>query len=179
MTTASVEKQIASFLGKYTPQLAAALEASRARLRGAFPRGFELVYDNYNALVFGFSPTDRASGAIVSIAGYPRWVTLFFLDGARLPDPRSLLEGNGKQVRGITLDAPDELDTAAVKALLRHALAPHAAAFAAAPPLTTVVKSVSEKQRPRRPADKPTTSAPNRSPGLPERKRNVSAVKQA
>jgi hypothetical protein len=154
MTAAPVEKQIAAFVGKYTPQLAAALEASRSRLRAMFPRGFELVYDNYNALVFGFSSTDRASGAIVSIVGYPRWLTLFFLDGARLFDPHALLKGDGKQVRGITLNAPGELDSPAVKALLKQALAPHAAAFAAAPPLTTVVKSISAKQRSRRPPAK-------------------------
>ncbi len=179
MTTAPVEKQIASFLGRYTAPLAAAFEESRRRLRAAFPRGFELVYDNYNALVFGFSPTDRASGAIVSIAGYPRWVTLFFLDGASLPDPHSLLEGNGKQVRGIRLKAPDDLDSAAVKVLLRHAVAPHAAAFAAAPPLTTVVKAISAKQRPRRPAGgiaKQTTGQPS---GPPARSRKVSGRKRA
>jgi hypothetical protein len=170
MMTPSVEKQIAAFVSKYTPQLAAALEASRIRLRAAFPRGFELVYDNYNALVFGFSPTERASGAIVSIAGYPRWVTLFFLGGARLSDPHALLEGDGKQVRGITLKAPGDLDSPAVKALLRQALMPHAAAFAAAPPLTTVVKSVSAKQRPRRPAGKDTNAIAGQQTKLPERK---------
>jgi hypothetical protein len=164
MTAVRVEKQIARFMGKYTPQLAASFEATRMRLRAAFPRGFELVYDNYNALVFGFSPTDRAGGAIVSIAGYPRWVTLFFLHGARLADPHGLLEGSGKQVRGITLKAPGDLNSTAVQALVRHALAPHAAAFAAAPALTTVVKSISAKQRPRRPARKiakQTTSQPS------------------
>jgi hypothetical protein len=46
----------------------------RNDLRASFARGHELVYDDYNALMFGFSPTDRTSEAFISVAG---WVTLF------------------------------------------------------------------------------------------------------
>ena len=79
MTAIPVESQIAIFLRKYTPTVEAQLREARNRLRAMFPRGFELVYDNYNALVFGISPTERTSDAFISVAGYPRWVTLFFL----------------------------------------------------------------------------------------------------
>ena len=63
-------------------------KAAVARMRKYVPDAVELVYDNYNALVVGFGPTERASEAVLSIALYPRWVTLFFLQGARLSDPR-------------------------------------------------------------------------------------------
>jgi hypothetical protein len=49
------------------------------------------VYRNYNALVVGFCVGDRASSGLFSIAVYPRYVTLFFLKGAALPDPNGLL----------------------------------------------------------------------------------------
>ncbi len=75
-----------------------------------FPHGFELVFDNYNPLVFGISPTDRTADAFVSIAGYPKWVTLFFLNGKGLDDPEGLLVGEGKQVRSIRLAASGDLD---------------------------------------------------------------------
>lgn len=39
--------QISVFLRKYTPALEAQLREARTRLRAMFPRGFELVYDNY------------------------------------------------------------------------------------------------------------------------------------
>jgi hypothetical protein len=45
-------------------------------------------------LAFGFGPTDRASDALVSVAAYPKWVTLFFLKGARFPDPHNVLQGS-------------------------------------------------------------------------------------
>ncbi len=151
MTDAEVERRIAAFVDRFTPAVAAQLRDARRRLRARFPRGVEMVFDNYNALVFGFGPTDRSRDSFISIAGYPRWVTLFFLDGAGLDDPAGLLEGAGKQVRGIRLTSPADLDAPAVAALIAQALRPHHDALAAAPPLATVVKMEAARQRPRRP----------------------------
>jgi hypothetical protein len=151
MTTSVTESQIAAFLGKYSPAVESQLREARIRLRARFPRGFELVYDNYNALVFGISPTERTSEAFLSVAGYPKWVTLFFLNGTDLHDPGGLLEGKGKQVRSIRLKHPEDINIREVEALIAQAVRPHASALLAAPTLTTIVKSVSAKQRPRRP----------------------------
>ena len=147
-----VERRIATFVDRYTPAIAAQLRDARQRLRAHFPRGVEMVFDNYNALVFGIGPSDRTRESFISIAGYPKWVTLFFLDGADLDDPQGLLEGDGKQVRGIRLETPADMDAPAVAALITQAIAPHRDALAAAAPLATVIKAEVEKQRPRRPA---------------------------
>jgi hypothetical protein len=147
----STEAQIRTFLAKYSPEIATALRAARRRMRKLFPRGYELVYDNYNALVFGFSPTDRSSDAFISVAGYPRWVTLFFLRGAELDDPQGLLEGSGKQVRSIRLGPARQLSQPAVQELIAQAMRPQRAALASARPLRTLVKTVVAKQRARRP----------------------------
>lgn len=152
MNRVATEAQIAGFLAKYSPAIEAQLRAARDRLRARFPKGFELVFDSYNALVFGISPTERTSQALLSVAGYPNWVTLFFLDGAALHDPQGLLEGGGKRVRSIRLQEPSTIDTPAVQALIAQAVAAHESAFMQAPALTTIVKSVAAKQRPRRPA---------------------------
>ena len=147
----TVEAQIAPFLARYTPEIEARLRAARQRLRALFPRGFELVYDNYNALVFAISPTGRTPDAFVSVTGYPRWVTLFFLHGASLDDPLGLLEGGGKQVRGLRIADAADFDRPEVAALLAQAIAPRRAALLAAPVLSTQVKAVAARQRPRRP----------------------------
>ena len=139
-------------LARYTPAIEAELREARIRLCSFFPRGYELVFDNYNALVFGISPTERTPDAFVSLAGYPKWVTLFFLRGVDLHDPAGLLRGDGKQVRSIRLASATDIDTPEVAALMAQAIAPHASALLAAPALTTVVKSVSPRQRSRRPA---------------------------
>jgi hypothetical protein len=148
----AAERRIETFVDKFTPAIAAQLRDARRRLRAHFPRGVEMVFDNYSALVFGIGPTDRTRESFISIAGYPKWVTLFFLDGADLDDPQGLLEGDGKQVRGIRLKTPADLDAPDVAALIAQAIAPHHAALAAAAPLTTVIKAEAGKQRPRRPA---------------------------
>jgi hypothetical protein len=144
--------RIEDFLAKYTPQIAADLRAARRALSAHLPRGYELVYDNYNALVFAFAPTERTSDALISVAGYPRWVTLFFMNGASLLDPEGLLDGEGTTVRSVRLTPASLIDSAPVVALIKAALADRAKEFAKAPKLTTIVKSVAAKQRSRRPA---------------------------
>ena len=144
--------QVAEFIGKYSPEIARFYSVSRRKMRSMVPRGYELVYDNYNALGIGYGPAQRASDVIVSIVAYPRWVTLFFLYGASLRDPGSLLEGSGNRVRSIRLGSPDDLDRPEIKKLISQALAPHTEALAQCPRITTIIKAVAAKQRPRRPA---------------------------
>jgi hypothetical protein len=159
----SAETRIADFVAKYTPEMAASIVACRSKLRALFPRGFELIYDNYNALVFGFAPSEKTSESFLSIAAYPRWITLFFLNGATLPDPHKLLQGSGTQVRGVRLASPADLDSPKIRQLIALARTPVASALSQAPPLITVIKLVSAKQRPRRPpATAPKTSRPKK-----------------
>lgn len=148
MTTA---KEIASFLAKYDPKIAADARASRTRLRKMVPGGIEFVYDNYNALVFGFGPTERVSEAVLSLAIMPRWVTLCFLKGAKLRDPKKLLRGSGSIVRNIRLSGPRHLEDPDLRALIDQAIDKARPKFDGKPgKQRTVIKSVSAKQRPRR-----------------------------
>ena len=145
---------IAEFLAKYTPEIAAQLQAAREHLYEHFPRGFELVYDNYNALVFAFASSERASDAILSVAGYPSWVTLFFAKGTSLPDPTKILEGAGTRIRSVRLNPPSRLHEPTVQALIHAAKDAARTQLHSAPRLVTLVKSVSAKQRAREPAAK-------------------------
>jgi hypothetical protein len=150
MGSVDAKSRIAEFLGRYSPEVRARLKQARRKLRALFPRGYELVFDNYNALVFAISPTESAADAFVSVAGYPRWLTLFFLRGAALDDPNGLLQGTGKQVRGVRITTTTRVDSPRVKALVRQAADAHAAAFGVAPKLRTIMKTELETQRPRR-----------------------------
>src|ERR1700744_4716850 len=84
------EAQLAGFIAKFTPEIAALTETVLARMRRLHPHALELVSDNYNALAVGFSPTEKAGDGIFSIAVYPRWISLFFLQAKGLPDPDRL-----------------------------------------------------------------------------------------
>lgn len=144
-------QELAGFIARYTPEIASVARAALAKMRTRLPGAHELVYDNYNALAIGFGPTERASDAIFSIAVFPRWVSLFFLQGAKLEDPKEILRGGGKVVRHIVLEDAATLDRPAVKALMKQALerAPKSLDNARG---RLIIKSISAKQRPRRPA---------------------------
>ncbi len=100
---ADAEQQLESFLAKYDPEVSTFGRRALAKMRKLVPGAIEMVYDNYNWLVIGFSPTERPSEAIFSIVLPPNRVTLCFLQGAGLPDPAKRLQGSGKVVRNIRL----------------------------------------------------------------------------
>jgi hypothetical protein len=145
-------KQIDSFLAKYTPEMASSARDARARMRKRIPGGVEFVYDNYNALVFGFGPTERPSEAVLSLAVMPRWVTLCFLKGAKLPDPKKLLKGSGSIVRNMRLSSPAQLDEPEIEDFIAQAITAAKPPFPPGSQPRTIIKSVSAKQRPRRPS---------------------------
>ena len=151
-TKTSSARQIASFLAKYDPKIAAAARAARTKMRKIVPGGTEFVYDNYNALVFGYGPSDRPSEAVLSLAIMPRWVTLCFLKGAKLRDRKKLLGGGGTVVRNIHLSSPSHIEDRDVRDLIDQAIAAAQPEFRGSPgKQQTVIKSISAKQRPRRP----------------------------
>jgi hypothetical protein len=150
----SDEQQIEGFLAKYTPEMVAAGKAARARMRKRMPGGVELVYDNYNALVFGFGPDERPSDAVLSLALMPRWVTLCFLKGAQLADPRKLLRGSGSTVRNVRLESVADLDDPYINDLIDASIRAASPGFAGTGMPRTIIKSISAKQRPRRPSNK-------------------------
>ncbi len=61
-------KQLASFIAKFEPATAKLIRDCRAELRKRLPTAIELVYDNYNFFVIGYSATGRPSDCIVSLA---------------------------------------------------------------------------------------------------------------
>jgi hypothetical protein len=159
MMDPSPEDQLAGFLAKYAPEIAAEAVAALERLRPQVPGAVEMVYDNYNALVIGFGATERASEAVLSIAVMPRWVDLCFLaDASTLPDPHGLLQGSGRIARHIVLKEAADIDTAPVRELIALAVARSLRPFDTAAPGRMVIKSISAKQRPRRPPEFPNKS---------------------
>jgi hypothetical protein len=147
----SPEKELEKFIAKYSPEVSAVAHEALALLRARLPGAIELVYDNYNALAIGFSSTERGSDAILSIALYPRWVNLFFLQGAKLPDPHNLLQGSGSRVRRIRLEDAATLRKPAVRALITQALKSAAKPIDPGGSRRIIIKMVLPKQRPRRP----------------------------
>jgi len=152
VSSADAKEQLDSFLAKYTPEIAAFARRALAKMRRIVPGAVELVYDNYNALAIGFGPTESASDAIFSIAVFPRWVSMFFLQAKGLNDPERRLEGKGNVARHIRLASPATLDEPAIRNLMEDAVALASRPFDPAGKHRLIIKSISAKQRPRRPA---------------------------
>jgi|SRR5579862_3511877 len=149
------QAQLDFFLDKYTPEVAAFARGALTKMRRLMPGAIEMVYDNYNALVVGFGPSERPSEAIFSIALYPDHVSLCFLQGARLQDPAGLLEGSGNVVRHIrlfTAGSPDPrtLDDREVRMLIASGLLDAKVQMPAKPQRKLIIRAISAKQRPRR-----------------------------
>ena len=152
MTTrpSDAEDQLRDFIAKFEPKHQRLIRAVRRVLRREFPAANELVYDNYNFFVIGYSPTLRPSDSIVSIAAGASSVGLCFIHGAGLPDPQKLLLGSGKQTRFIRLESAAVLVRPEVEALIAAAIARAKVRLSPTGRGRLIIRSVSAKQRPRR-----------------------------
>ena len=146
------EEELTGFIAKYTAEIGSLAKAIRAEMRRRYPMANELVYDNYNALAIGFGPSEKTSEAIFSVALYPRWVSLFFLQARGLPDPHRLLKGSGNVARHVVLPSPHALDQPGLQALMHEAVARARVPLDPQNVHRLIIKSISQKQRPRSPA---------------------------
>lgn len=148
--SADPEAQLKSFIGKFDPANQTLIRSVRSALRKRLPTAHELVYDNYNFFVIGYSPTERPTDAILSMACSANGVGLAFpYIGTKLPDPHKVLRGSGTSNRSIHLESAKTLARPEVEDLID-------AAVAICKPLPEngpgklIIRSVSAKQRPRR-----------------------------
>ena len=142
--------QLETFIAKFSPEIAEQVRAMLKKMSARLPGAVEMVYDNYNALVIGFCPVEKASEVILSIAVYPRHINLCFFAGDRLPDPQKLLQGSGKIARHLRLDGAETLDDPAVRALMKAAVENASRPLDRKSKSRMVIASISAKQRPRR-----------------------------
>jgi hypothetical protein len=117
-----------------------------------YPKTNELIYDNYNALAFGWSPTDRVGHTFCSIAvgRTSHNIHFGFYWGSQIADPEKKLLGNGNQYRYILVKDQNEFPKTYIKKLLREAFANSLAKVKDPKQLMegkTFVKSISEAKR--------------------------------
>ena len=144
------QQQLDGFLDQFAPDIAAHARAVLEAVRPFTPGATELVYDNSHALVVSFGATERAADAVLSVAVYPKWVTLFFMQGAALDDPLHLLHGTGSTVRGIRIKALSQFDDVHLQMLIEAAVATAATPLDERAERRLLIKAISDTQRPRR-----------------------------
>jgi len=148
------ETQLASYFARYDPAIAKFGKALRAKLRARLPGLFEIVYvyESQNALVISYSPTERGFEGLCSIALYPRCAKLFFGQGAQLSksDPKKLLQGSGKTVRHVVLDAVADFDRPEIEVLMAAACELAKLRLDGSARGSVIIKAEAQKQRARR-----------------------------
>lgn len=119
---------------------------------GLCPKANELIYDNYNAVAFGWSPTDKVGHTICSIAvgRSSKNVHFGFYRGNDIADPDKILLGQGNQYRYILVTDKKKFPKAYMKKLIGEAYANSLSKVKDPKQLIsgqTIVKSVSAKKR--------------------------------
>ena len=90
----------------------------------AYPTANELIYDNYNALAFGWSPTDKVGHTFCSIAvgrTAKHNVHFGFYWGSKIPDPEKKLLGKGNQYRYILVKNKEDFPKQYMAQLMQEA----------------------------------------------------------
>ena len=149
----SPETQLASYFAKYDPAVAKLGKALRTKLRDRLPGLSEIVYvyENQNALVISYSPTENGYDGLCSLALNPRSVKLYFAQGALLSksDPSKLLQGRAK-ARYVVLNAAADFDRAEIEVLMAAALKLAKLRIPAGGTGSVIIKAEAQKQRARR-----------------------------
>ena len=127
----------------------------RAFVWDLYPKTNELIYDNYNAVAFGWSPTDKVGHIFCSIAvgRSSQNVHFGFYWGSEISDPEKMLLGKGNQYRYILVKNKDDFPKAYIKKLVKEAYANSLAKVKDKNQLlkgATITKSVSAAKRERK-----------------------------
>jgi hypothetical protein len=162
----NAETQLASWFSRYEPSTAGLGKALRARLRARLPGLTEIVYvyERQKALVISYSPTEHGYEGLCSLALYPDGVRLHFGQGALLAksDPKGLLQGRGKTVRHVALNAAADLDRPEIEALMAAALKLAKVRIDAGATGSVILKAEEQKKRARSTAKAARPASPRR-----------------
>ncbi len=112
---------LVKFMLPYPDKVKAAALWLREFVWDLYPEANELIYDNYNAVAFGWSPTDKAGDVFCSIAVCSDHINFGFNRGVDFPDPQKVLIGNGTQYRYLRVREPEDFPKDYIKQLLESA----------------------------------------------------------
>ena len=119
---ATPDDRLRACIARLDPATQKLVLSIRAALRKRLPSANELAYDYASSLVVCYSPSDRGIEGIVSFAARADGVRLYFMNGPRLPDPKGLLQGSGKDTRYVVVDSARRLADPAIESLLAAAI---------------------------------------------------------
>jgi len=109
------------FLRPYDPQVQELALKLRALVLEEIAPCYENIYDAYSAVAIGYGTSDKLRDGIFHIAVYSKHVNLGFNEGVTLDDPKGILQGNGNQIRHITIKSVEDIKRPELRAYIRRA----------------------------------------------------------
>ena len=147
------KKELLGFLEPFSDDITDLVMWLRDFARDLCPNANELIYDNYNAVAFGWSPTEKLGHTICSIAvgRSSKNVHFGFYWGNEISDPDKILLGKGNQYRYILVTDQKTFPKAYISKLVKQAYANALTKVKDPKQIVsgqTIVKSISDKKRP-------------------------------
>ena len=120
----AVLKDLTKFLQPFSKEIQELALWLREFIWDLYPNTNELIYDNYNAVAVGWSPTDKVGHTFCSFAVFNnKYVHFGFYWGSQIADPEKMLLGKGNQYRYIIVNNKDVFPKTYIKKLLKEAYA--------------------------------------------------------
>ena len=142
-------KDLLEMLTPFTPEVQELALWLRDFVWNLYPNCNELIYDNYNALAFGWGLSDQLGDVFCSIA-VNKTINFGFNRGHEITDSEQKLIGNGNQYRYMKVLAKKDFPKTYMKMLLKQAHANAQVRLKEGKPTLkgqTIVKSISAKKR--------------------------------
>jgi hypothetical protein len=116
-------KDLLKFLKPFSDEIQETVLCLRDSVWDMYPQANELIYDNYNALAVGWSPTDKVGHTFCSIAigRTSENIHFGFYWGSEIADPKSILLGEGNQYRYVLVKSLETFPKTYIKKLIRAA----------------------------------------------------------
>ena len=155
-------KDLRKFLSPFPPSIRERALWLRNFVWDSYPKANELIYDNYNAVAVGWSPTDKVGHTFCSIAvgRTSHNVHFGFYWGSQIADPKKLLIGEGNQYRYLLVTDLDAFPKAYISKLMKDAFANSMAKVKDKSQMReglTITKSISAVKRSKTVKVRPTT----------------------
>ena len=116
-------RDLLKFLSPFPSEIQKTVLQLREFVWDSYPQTNELIYDNYNALAFGWSPTDKVGHTFCSVAvgRSSKNIHFGFYWGSEIKDPEKILLGQGTQYRYILVDNFQKFPLAYITQLVAEA----------------------------------------------------------
>lgn len=118
--TKTGDPAVDTFLKAYPPPVREIAVRAREVILSVLPNATEKVYPTMKVIHYG-AGTDSKS-VFAAISPQRERVNLGLVNGAEIPDPDGLLEGDGRATRHLKLTSPEAAAAPAVRELVRGAV---------------------------------------------------------